>query len=106
MTRYPQIHRVSVQQRNETKYKELGVGIGHSSTTRFHSNQLVYSSGNGLGTPLTTSEHNIEWSDPIQDQLPDHSPGIVLKLVHDVGGELWLGVFIHSQQRLEMWHGG
>ena len=45
-------------------HEELGISVGHSSTTQLHSNQLVYSTGYSLGTALT-SKHDVEQGDPI-----------------------------------------
>ena len=48
-----------------------------------------------MGTALT-SKCDVEWGNPIQDQLPGSGPGIVLKQVNNVGEELWFKVFICS----------
>ena len=77
--------------------EDLSISIGHGSTTQLHSNQeLVYSTGNSMGTGLA-SKCDVEQGNPIQDQLPGSGPGIVLEQVNNVGGELWFGVIIHSR---------
>ena len=51
-----------------------------------------------MGTGLTC-EHDVERGDPIRDQLPSSSPGIVSKQADDVGGKCWLGVLICGRGR-------
>ena len=77
-------------------HEDLSISIRHGGTTHLYSNQLVYSTGDSMGTVLT-SKCNVEQGNPIRDQLHGSSPGIVPEQVNNVGEELKFGVFACSR---------